>query len=205
MKKTNIVLTLILSVNFFYPVITYSQSKNKAAVIQIEKYIKKVDQTTKTKKEPDLVFADVSQNNKPKWRKFSSTRSLGKYREEKSETYSISNNWVNNGKIVVSIFTIFSESGDWANYVSYYYRQSGSLAKIELEYKTFNGNFAVIKNIFFSSKGKILTSNIKYVDLDNKPMKPDKEYVRENSSVMNDFGYYKTTAKLPFYYLLKSR
>lgn len=116
--------------------------------------------------------------------------------------------WCNpdiNGEIVVSIFTLFSESGDWANYVYYYFRQEGTLAKIQLEYRTFHGNFAAIKDAYFDSKGEVLERKVKYLDLDNKPKKPDKDYLIENSPLMNDFGYYKTINKLPFYHLLKSK
>ena len=203
MKKSITVFTAILLLILFSQ-INYSQNKNSNLVRQSEVYVEKIKAETKNRKEPDLIFADTSQNNKSKWRKFASSKILKLFRE-KSETYSISNNWLKNKKIIISIFTIFSESGDWANYIYYYFRQDGTLAKLESEYRTFHGNFAAIKDVYFDSKGRVLKRNTKYVDLDNKSKKPDKDYLSENSPMMNDFVYYKTTNKLPFYHLLKSK
>jgi len=202
MKKTAAVLLVIFLIALFSQT---GVAQDKALVEEIARYVKKIDSPSKRSTEPDLVFADISQNGGPRWRKFSSSKSLEKFRQEKAETYCISNNWLRKGKIIVSVFTLFSESGDWANYVYYYFREDGTLAKIEAEYRTFYGNFAAATSIFFNSKGKVIKKSVKYFDLAGNPAKPSADYLRENSPMMNDFGYYKTTGKLPFYHLLKAK
>ncbi len=198
MKKTTIVLAIFLcSVG-----ITFSQNKKTTLIKQIDAYTKKIDSITKFQKDPTLIFADISQTSKPKWRKFTSTKTLEKFRE-KTETYSISYNWTKNHRIVISTFTFFSESGDWANYVYYYFRQNGTLAKIETEYRTFYGHFVAIQNIYFSPNGKLINKTIKYYDFDDKPIKTPTEWLPDNKDQMSDFNFYKTIAKLPYSHLVK--
>ncbi len=86
-----------------------------------------------------------------------------------------------------------------------------TFAKTELQPK-YNWNIELFtetlqqSKMFISiQKAKFQKDKVKYLDLDNKPKKPDKDYLIENSPMMNDFGYYKTINKLPFYHLLKSK
>lgn len=200
MKKTTIVLAIFLcSVG-----ITFSQNKKTTLIKQIDAYTKKIDSVSKFHKDPTLIFANISQTSKPKWRKFTSTNTLEEFRK-KTETYSISYNWTKNHRIIISTFTFFSESGDWANYVHYYYRQDGTLAKIESEYRTFYGHFVAIQNIYFNNKGKILKKNIKYLNLENTKRKTvNKDDLADNTTLF-DFDFYKKTSNLPFAHLLKKK
>ena len=115
----------------------FSQSTKTNTVAQIESYSKSIDQMTKRRKEPDLVIADVSDydTEKPEWRKFKSTKELDAFRK-KTETYTVAYNWRTNSKIVSSVFTVFSPSGDWAQYVTHYFRPDGSAAKVNTEMRT---------------------------------------------------------------------
>ena len=182
----------------------FSQANKKSEIKKIDKYCKSVDFFVKRHKKPQLIFADISQTEKEKWRKFSSEKTLEKFREN-TETYSIAYNWINNRKTNFANFTNFSESGDWANYVSYYFRPNGKLAKIESRYRTFYGHFAAEQNIYFDLKGKVIKRWIQYFDLESmKPIKTPKEWLPDNLDNMNDFNFYKTITKLPFASLLKN-
>ena len=153
---------------------------------------------------PDMIFADVSQTKKSKWRKFSSEKGLENFRKN-TETYSISYNWKRNNKIIQSNFTLFSESGDWVNYIYYYFSENGTLAKIETEYRTFYGHFIAKQIIYFSPNGKMLKRNINYYDLKKEtPINTPEKWLPDNLEIMNDFSFYKTIDKLPYSHFLKT-
>ena len=181
------------------------QSGNTISIKQIEAYAKSIDQMTKRRKEPDLVIADVSDydTEKPEWRKFKSTKELEAFRE-KTETYTVAYNWRTNSKIVSSVFTVFSPSGDWAQYVTHYFRPDGSAAKVNTEMRTFNGDYIIIREYYFDSRGKLLKKTAKYLDLTTKkPKKPTAEMLDENSDFFKA-DYYKKVSVLPYYSLTKS-
>ncbi len=181
----------------------YAQKSDENNEIQkIDEYSKTLDTFVEKNKSPHLVFADVSKNEKPKWKKFESEKALNEFREI-SETYSISYNWQKNGKIVISNFTLFSESGDWIKYVYLYFREDGTLAKAESQLNTFYGNFSFLQDIYFDEKGNILKNISKYLDLETKkPKTPDKGDIFDNGDRINPF-YFKTADQLPYNHLLK--
>ncbi|MBA3634371.1 MAG: hypothetical protein H0W58_16415 [Acidobacteria bacterium] len=204
MKKTILV---YLSIFFliFQASFASAQINKKADVRQIEVYCKTIDRLIKRHKNPQLVFADVSQNDKPKWRKFASEKSLEKFREN-TETYTIAYNWQKNGRIVMSNFTLFSGSGDWVQYVYHYFREDGTLAKAESELRTFHGNLIVSQDFYFDKKGKLLKKTLKYLDLQTqKPTKPIDEFVDAHADFLKQTDYFKKTSKLPFAHLLKRK
>ena len=205
MLRTFIFLLAFLA---FQSLFVFAQTNKKAEIKRIDAYCKTVDAFTKRYKNPQLIYADTSdynQNSKPKWRKFASEKALEKFRE-KSETYSIAYNWRKNGKIVKSNFTLFSPSGDWANYVYHNFRADGTLAKAESEMRTFNGDLIIIQNFYFNRQGKLLKRSVKYLDLHTqKPIKPTKEFLENRGNFSNDVEYFKKTSKLPFASLLRKK
>ena len=207
MKKRGILL-------FFFVVFVLSvlpiaaQTSKNAEVKRIDSYVKTVDNFTKRYKNPQLIFADTSDYNegsRPKWRKFASEKALEKFRE-KTETYTIAYNWLQRGKIVKSDFTLFSPSGDWANYVYHHFREDGSLARAESEMRTFNGDLIIIQDFYFDRKGNLLRKSVKYRDLQtNKPIKPTKEFLANKADFSDDVEYYTKTSKLPFAGLVRNK
>jgi len=176
----------------------------KAEVKTLDAYCKSIDALAKKRKTPELVFADVSglTDKTEKWSSFASEKALDKFRE-KSETYSIAYNWKKNGKIVVSNFTLFSGSGDWVKYVYHYFREDGTLARVESELRTFNGDYIVNRRRYFDRSGKLIHKTEKYLDLTTKkPKKPEGGVMGDDPK---ETDYYKTTSKLPFVHLLKKK
>lgn len=181
------------------------QSNSTVSIKQIVAYAKSIDKMTDRRKEPDLVIADVSDydTEKPEWRKFKSTKELDAFRE-KTETYTVAYNWRTNSKIVSSVFTVFSPSGDWAQYVTHYFRPDGSAAKVNTEMRTFNGDYIIIREYYFDARGKLLKKTAKYLDLTTKkPKKPTAEMADEKSDFFKS-DYYKKVSVLPYYSLTKS-
>lgn len=201
-------LTCLIVFLLFQSSFVSAQTGKKAEIKRIEAYCKTVDAFTKRYKNPQSVYADTSdynENDKPKWRKFASENALEKFRE-KTETYSIAYNWQKNGKIVKSNFTLFSPSGDWAQYVYHHFREDGTLAKAESEMRTFNGDLIIIQDFYFDRKGNLLKKTVKYLDLQTKkPVKPTKEFLENEGSFFSDVDYFKKTSKLPFAHLLKRK
>jgi hypothetical protein len=128
---------------------------------------------------------------------------LEKFRES-TETYTIAYNWLRNRRVIYTSFTIFSPSGDWAKYVYSYFREDGTLAKVEVDYRTFQGDLIILQNLYFDRAGKILKKTTKFKDLSTRKLKnPSKEYLRENSALLNEVDYYRKNSLLPYAGLLK--
>jgi hypothetical protein len=191
------IIFLLLFTAQVYPV--FAQTAKKAEIKRIDVYCKTVDALVKHSRNPQLIYADTSdEGSKPKWRKFASEKVLEKFRET-SETYSIAFNWQKNGKIVHSNFTLFSSSGDWTQYVYHYFRPDGTLAKVESEMRTFYGDLIILQSLYFDNKGKLLRKTIRYQDLQTKkPKKPTKEILESNQDFVSGVDYFKKTSKLPF-------
>lgn len=199
-----VILTFILL--FTISAALSAQTKSTAAIRQIEGYAKSIDKMTGHRKEPDVVIADVSDYDaeKPKWRKFGSTKELDALRE-KTEAYTIAYNWRMNGRIVASVFTSFSPSGDWAQYINHYFRADGTAAKVTTEMRTFNGSYIIIREKYFGPRGRLLKKTAKFLDLTTKkPKRPTAEMLAESSGFYKA-DFYKKVSSLPFYSLIKVR
>ncbi len=177
--------------------------KGQVTVASIDTYAKEVDRHVK--RSAKIVFADVSDyegGKRAQWRRFASEKELEAHREN-SETYSIAFTWSRGGKLVAANFTLFSPSGDWTKYVNHYFRPNGTLAKVEVDYRTFHGDFIVERNIYYGATGKPLKTTTAYKDLQSgKPKKPEAGYLGDNSELLAG-DIYKTVRRLPFARLLK--
>lgn len=172
-----------------------------AEIRRIDAYVRSTD-AAKTKR-PELVFADVSDyttNEKAKWRKFASEKALDKHRN-RTEVYTIAYAWRKAGKLVASNFTLSSPSGDWVKYVYHHFRRDGTLARVESDYRTFNGDFMVVRQRYFDRAGKQIKNSVKFLDLKTRKPKGASSGVMGDDS--DDVDYYKTTSKLPFASLVK--
>ena len=181
-----------------------AQAKVSPDVKKIDAYVKTVDAVRTKLKKPSLVFGDTAdiESDKEKWQKFASDNALEKFRT-RNEVYNIAYNWLSGGKIVQSSFTLSSPSGDWAKYNNHYFRADGTLAMIESDYRTFLGDFMVIRRRYFDTAGKQIHMTEKYLDL--KSRKPKKHSDGVMGDDRDEVDYYLTTATLPFASLLKGK
>jgi hypothetical protein len=180
----------------------FAQADKTAEIKAIDAYVKKVDAFVKRNKSPQLVFADTSQTARAKWRQFASEKALEKFRE-KTETYEIVYAWQQAGKIVETSTTLFSASGDWVHYIYHYFREDGTLAKVETDLRSFYGDIIVEQEFYYDKNGKQLKKSVRYRDLKTKKFKkvdPKSDYLS-----LTKFDTYKTTKKLPFAHLLKKK
>lgn len=179
-----------------------AQAGRSAEAAKIDKYCSRVDLLKKKLKRPSLIFADTADMNDdtPKWRSFASEKALELFRK-KTETYTIAYNWSSGGKIVASNFTMFSGSGDWVLYLYHWFRDDGSLARVETDFRTFNGDFKVLRKRYFDPAGKLITQSVKILDLKSGKPKIAADGVMGDDEDEEDF--YKSTSTLPFAHLLK--
>ncbi len=179
----------------------FAQGKLSPEVKKIDAYAKTVDAVRKKLKKPSLIFADTADVNTDteKWQKFASEKALEKFRD-KHEVYTIAYNWKSGGKIVGSNFTLSSPSGDWAKYNFHYFRADGTLALVESDYRTFMGDFMVVRRRYFDAAGKQIHHTTKILDLKTKRPKKAPDGIMGDDP--DEVDYYLTTAKLPFANLL---
>jgi hypothetical protein len=179
-----------------------AQTSKNAELKRINAYVKTLDTFVKNRK-PHVIVADTSDYNEgsaPKWQKFASEKALEKFRDEERETYGIAYNWLKNGRLVQSNFTLFSPSGDWAQYDYHYFRANGTIAKIASELRTFYGDLIVLRDFYFDGQGRLLRQTIRYRDLNTK--KPVKK-PNDGDFQSTDVTVYKTVRRLPFARLIK--
>ena len=181
-----------------------AQTKVSPEVKKINAYVKTVDAIRTKLKKPSLIFADTAdiESDKEKWQSFASEKALEKFRD-KDEVYTIAYNWVSGGDIVASNFTLSSPSGDWVKYNFHYFRTDGTLALVESDYRTFMGDFMVVRRRYFDTDGKQIHITAKFLDV--KSQKPKKHPDGVMGDDPDEVDYYLTTAKLPFAPILKGK
>jgi hypothetical protein len=166
---------------------------------RIEAYCQGLDAYAKNNSKLGRIFADVSsdgEDQKNQWREFESEAE-----REKADTGDNLNEnavvWSKAGAVVLVSSTFQSPSRDWAHFVSYYFRPDGTLAKVRARLNTFYGEMTVIRERFYDSKGRLLSSSQQFLDLKTqKKKKPGGEFQDDS------FPLYRTVRALPFYSLL---
>ena len=171
-------------------------------VKQIDAYRGQLDTFINRNKNRHPVFADVSDYRKDEqavWKKYGSVDSF-KRASKDLESYQIADLWERNERIVVADFSYFTPSGDWAQFAKHYYREDGTLAKVESQLNVFGleGLISVYRNLYFDQKGKLLRKTAKYYDHEAKEWrKADQVHFMDRQ-----LEIYKTTKELPFAALL---
>lgn len=169
-----------------------------ADVKSIDAYAATIKAYTAKRSTPKLVFADVSnvETEQPsKYQKFVSEKALEKHRD-RSEVYSIAYVWQKAGKTVAANFTLSSPSGDWVKYNYHLFRADGTLAMVESDYRTFMGDFVVIRKRYFDTAGKEIHKTTKIQDLKTRKAKKAPDGIMGDDP--DEADYYLTTALLPF-------
>lgn len=196
MKKFTLPLLLVpcLLVLLAFQVPAEAQTP-KAQLAEINSYVASVKRFTNRNTRDRRIFADVAtEEDEPKWREFKTKREFNKFEGNPDESAYV---WTRIGKAVSAAFTFTSQSGDWAHLITYYFREDGSLAKIEAQLNTFYGDVSVVRNQYFNNAGARISSSERILDLKTqKPVKKPANYFDQPVTV------FKKVADLPFYRLL---
>ncbi len=133
-----------------------------------------------------------------KWREFK-TQKARETATTQDTLYNTANVWLRDGNIVFANFQYGSPSGDWAQFVSYCFRQDGSLAELDNSFRTFNGSVRVEKQIVYNANGKRLRVTTRCFDLQSgRKKRCDGNYAQYDAEV------FRKVQQLPFYHSTKS-
>jgi hypothetical protein len=176
---------------------------NQSNIAAIESYARGLDVYIKRNARAARYFADTSsyetENAPARWQEFRTKTALDNAWQN-GKTYTSSNVWFSQtGELVVALFSFSSPSGDWAQYMTNYYRKDGTLAKTSAELRTFMGDIIRINDRLYDDKGKLLREQTRYLDL--KTRRPKR--VKKDEFMDMEAPLYTRTGALPFYKLLK--
>jgi hypothetical protein len=168
------------------PITSATPTTSDAQVSEIKKYTTEVDRFSKARK--FRTFGIFYKGDKGSWRELK-----GKSDQQLDESCDV---WTRDGKVVLAFFGFTSGSGDWYHFIKYYYREDGTLAKIQARLNTFAGNVSVLRDRYYDTNGKLLKSTRRYLDLQtHKPVK--KANFHDDPIPM-----FSNTSALPFHSLL---
>lgn len=153
----------------------------------------------KANRKPPRIFADIADGNvqgPQMWREFKNEEA----RQKADSGNNLNQNAIvgfKNKRVLVITFTLQSPSRDWAHFITYYFREDGSLAKIDAQLNTFYGHLSVFRERFYSAQGKLLGSREKFISLSSQQeTKPTGDFIDE------PIPLYKNVRDLPFFKLL---
>lgn len=169
------------------PCIAQSQTSKATALSGIDTYTAEIDRFIKANPKSRL-FGDVSSTEKTRWREVTPKSAENLY-----ETAEV---WTRQGKVVAVNFFLTSPSGDWAHFITYYFRDDGTLARIKAQLNTFYGNVSVLRDRYYDPNLKLLKSTQRYLDLESK--KP----VKRPDFMDQPIPIYSKVSTLPFRRLL---
>lgn len=171
---------------------SFSISAQPTAIAAISSYTTQVDRFIGHHQ--GRIFANaVTEDEQDHWREFKGVGEL-----QRSETLypEQAHVWLKRKNPVAVRFALTSLSGDWIHYLYYYFREDGTLAKLQSRLNTFHGNVTVIRNKFYDAEGKLLRTTTRYFDLHSqKPIRP-RDFMDDEIPV------YLRVQDLPFFKLL---
>lgn len=198
-------LSLLFLFLTIFSLISFAQTdeaETDKKVKPVEEYADAINKFVEKEGKPHLVIADISdykESEKPLWKKFASEAVFEKSRET-GEVYKVAYIWQKAGKPVAVNITYSSPSGDWAQFVVYYFRADGSIAKIDSRLNTFYGNVSALRTFLYDAKGNLLEKTSEFLDLESqKPFDP-----KDRNFSDREVKIYKSVKNLPFANLLKN-
>jgi hypothetical protein len=191
-----IILWLLAGV-LFPPLTAVGQATCAQEVANIQAYCKKVDRFIKSNPHSRRAFASTSPGGEQAANVWYQLGVDGDPRRGDNLNGNASV-WLSQGKIVAASLTFRRESGDWVQHAMYYYREDGTLARINAQLDMFPGEMSFIREHFYDRNGVLISGSTKSCSLKSgRAKKPDKEFVPGPLPV------YETTDRLPFYQALR--
>ena len=167
-------------------------------IIEIDRLVKSLNDQVKGSDARMRIIANVADDGKPDdWREFKSDEDRSRLDNgtNLNDNFSIVQN--ETGTWLDTMYQ--SPSRDWAQYVTYYFRLDGTLAKMETELRTFFGEMIAIRNRWFAPMGSELKIEREYNDLSTgKPAEPGDDFYDIKEPV------YLRLDQLPVYKMIKN-
>jgi hypothetical protein len=207
-KKAPVVSAIICILAYAMQIFAQTPSAAKpttkpSEVAAIDAYGKELDAFKNNKRNHALILG--AEGDKPevqKWKEFKSRRARGEAFNGILEN--VADVWMKNGKPVVAEFNFETNSGDWSQFVQYYFRDDGTLAKMRSTFAGFmvlsEHGGRIVQERIYSSNGKLLQKRLHCFELEKKdrPTKCSGDYSKYDGT------YYRRAQDLGFYGLLKS-
>src|SRR6266851_5229394 len=181
-------------------------SPSPSEVSTITSYCRELGIYAKRNPKQARFFGDISSYdqsgvtlNKPteKWREFK-TQKAREIATTEDNLYNTANVWLRAGNIVLAHFEYGSPSGDWSQFVSYCFRQDGSLAELENSFRTFNGSVRIEKQNIYNANGKRLRVTTRCFELESgRKKRCGGNYAQYDADV------FRKVQQLPTYHLIK--
>jgi hypothetical protein len=168
-------------------------SRGAAELAAINTYARQVDRFIKLNNKRRRVFGDVG-DEQENWREFKGQVAKGE--TDPDDLDDVAYVWLRQGKVVEVFFTFQSGSRDWGHFVTCYFREDGSLAKIHSRLNTFYGSVTVIRDQYYGASGRLLKKTARYLDIQTQKPKKNPNFHDEPTPV------YLNVRKLPFFKLL---
>jgi hypothetical protein len=170
-----------------------TSSPTATELASINAYVKQVDRFVKRNDKRRRIFGNVG-NEEDQWREFKGKVAKGE--TDPADLDEAAYVWARKGRVIAAYFAFQSGSRDWGHFVTYYFREDGSLAKIHSQLNTFYGNVSAFRDKYYSSNGRLFRTTTRYLDLDTKKPKKNPNFHDEPIPV------YLSVRKLPFFKLL---
>lgn len=165
----------------------------RPSVTSIEAYAKQIDRFVKQNDKRKRVFANVGEQG-DNWQEFTAKVASGE--TEPGNFDQVALVWTRGGKVVAAGFTFQTASGDWAHFITYYFRDDGTLAKVHARLNTFYGSVTAIRDKYYGANGKLLRANERLLDIQSQKPKKNPNFHDE------PIPTYLTVRALPFSKLL---
>jgi len=108
-----------------------------------------------------------------------------------------------NSRVVYVHTGKWSDSGDWAFYVSYYYDDKGRLLQIATDYRTLVDDIKILDFQYFNDSGQVLDHTVEYYTLGPGADQKLAEKPEHMGTPIHDIPVYLKVSDLPFYTQLK--
>lgn len=197
---------------------TPDQSANQlTGVAAIEDYCKQIDAFKKNNPNRGRFFGNVSSWDQsgvrlnapsPKWKEFKS-RKARQSATTGDNLYDVADIWMKDEKVVMADLWFGSPSGDWSQFVTYYFRDDGTLAKMRSTFAGFNlhpfapeeSGARLVQTRIYDANGKHLSKRLQCFELGEKgrQKKCSGDYSRYEGSL------YLKVQSIPIYRLLNSQ
>jgi hypothetical protein len=185
----------LLCVSAVFLSLTSQVATAQTTVATINTYTKQIDRNVNPKQA--RLFGDMSgiEDQNSKWQEFKTARQRdgAGNGDNLNESAAV---WTRQGKVVRADFTFTSPSGDWMHFITYHFRDDGSLAKLHAQLNTFYGNVSVVRVQYFNTAGAVIHSTKKFLDMKSQRTIKPQEFMD------NPVTVFRSISELPFHTLL---
>lgn len=200
---------LVLGVNFFFlsifsPTLLSQTNPQASAIETIKKLSAEIDQYIRDHEVPyrELIGRLTSEEDwewkEPKSASEEEAFFEGYMNFKKASVY------FRDSQVIHVSLSEWSDSGDWAFDLEYYFDDQGRILQIAADFRTLVDDIRVLDFQYFSKSGKVLDHTVEYYSLGRGEDQKLNEKPENMQNPMWDIPIYLKVSDLPFYSVLKT-